>query len=164
MPLYQLTDDFTANADRVSFWRKLDGRSQFRVIADKFVQIYSAWVVRDAGGGYTRLWEYTLPQPELPPGERYEGGTPQKKVAFVVSPVEGHDGPAPVILVVNQTIAKEMFMHANELQGLTCADFVIMTSGQGVNKTYAVRTAPPSPLNPELAELGLKYDIITELK
>lgn len=164
MPTYQLSESFTSNNEGISFWKKLDGRNQFRVISDRFIECFSAWVVKDGGGGYSRLWEHTLEQPELPAGERYEGGAPQRKVCFTVSPVEGHDGPAPVILVVNKRLAQEMLMHANELQGLTVADFVITAQGVGTNKSYMVRAMQPSPLNPELAELGLKYNILTELK
>lgn len=165
MPHYTLSESFTAKSDGVSFWKKLDGRNQFRVLTDRFVECFSQWVVKDSGGGYTRLWEHTLPKPELPQGERYENGSsPQRKVCFTVSPVEGHDGPAPVILVVNQRVAQEMLMHANELQGLTVADFVITATGVGTNKSYMVRTMAPSVLNPELADLGARYNILTELK
>lgn len=160
---YELSSDFTAQPERVSFWRKLDGRNQFRVISDKFIQVFSQWVVRPDGKGYTRMWPYDQEQPILDAGEQYEGSNPTRKVVFCVSPVEGHDGPAPVLLVVNQQVAKQMLAHATELQGLTVADFVVIASGVGTNKTFTVMTQPSSPLNPELADLGLKYDIISEL-
>ena len=46
---------------------------------------------------------------------------------------------------------------------MTVADFIIIASGTGTNKTYSVMNGQPSPLNPELADLGLKFDMLAEL-
>ena len=98
---YALSDDFTAQPERTNFWRKFDGRNQFRIISDKFIQVFSQWVVKPDGKGYTKMWEYTQQQPILDAGERWEGSNPSRKVIFCVTPVEGNDSPPPVLLVVN---------------------------------------------------------------
>jgi len=84
-------------------------------------------------------------------------------VVFCVSPVEGHDGGAPAVLVVNQQVAKQMLALATELQGLTVADFILIADGRGTNKTFTVMAAKPSPLNPELHEMGARYDLLADL-
>ena len=160
---YALSDDFTAQPERTNFWRKFDGRNQFRIISDNFIQVFSQWVVKPDGKGYTKMWEYTQDQPILDAGERWEGSNPSRKVIFCVTPVEGNDSPPPVLLVVNQQVAKQILTLATELQGLTVADFIIIASGTGTNKTYSVMNGQPSPLNPELADLGRKFDMLAEL-
>jgi len=160
---YALSDDFTAQPERTNFWRKFDGRNQFRIISDKFVEVFSQWVVKADGKGYTRMWPHRDPQPQLAAGEQWEGSNPSRKVVFCVTPVEGNDAPPPVLLVVNQQVAKQILTLANELQGLTVADFVIIAQGSGTQKSYTVMNAQPSPLNPELATLGEKFDMLAEL-
>ena len=160
---YALSDNFTAKPERANFWRQLDGRNQFRVISDNFIEVFSQWVIRPNGKGYSRVWLFTAERPQLNEGETWDAGNPSRKVVFCVSPVEGHDGGAPAILIVNQTVAKQMLTIATELQGLTVADFVVIVEGIGTNKTYSVMAQKPSPLNPELHELGSSYDMLTEL-
>lgn len=160
---YALSEGFKAKEEGAVFWRKFDGRNQFRIIADSFLEVFAQWVVRSEGGGYTRYWPYGQGTPTLSDGEQFEGTRPQRKVCFVVSPVEGNDKPAPVILIVNQSIAEQILMLATELQGLTLADFVIMATGVGKNKQYMVRAMDPSPLNLELEALGRTVDIAAEL-
>jgi hypothetical protein len=160
---YALSDNFTAKPERANFWRKLDGRNQFRVISDNFIEVFSQWVKRADGQGYTRTWPFDQPRPELAEGETFEAGNPSRKVVFCVSPVEGHDGGAPAILIVNQTVAKQMLALATELQGLTVADFVVIAEGVGKNKTFSVIAQAPSPLNPELHEMGSRFDMLAEL-
>jgi hypothetical protein len=160
---YALSDNFTAKPERANFWRKLDGRNQFRIISDNFIEVFSQWVKRPDGQGYTRTWPFSAERPQLNEGETWEAGNPSRKVVFCVSPVEGHDGGAPAILIVNQTVAKQMLTIATELQGLTVADFVVIAEGMGKNKTFSVMAQKPSPLNPELHELGSSYDMLTEL-
>ena len=160
---YALSEGFTAKEEGAVFWRKFDGRNQFRVIADNFLEVFAQWVVRDEGGGYTRYWPYNQGTPVLTDGEQFEGTRPQRKVCFVVSPVEGNDKPAPVILIVNQSVAEQMLMLATELQGLCVADFVILATGTGKNKQYSVRAMDPTPLNLELEKVGRSIDIASEL-
>lgn len=163
MPTYALSDTFTAKPERANFWRKFDGRNQFRIISDQFYEISSQWVVKADGQGYTRMWPFGYERPVLSEGERWEGDNAQRKVLFTVCPVEGHDGGAPALLVVNMTVAQQILSLANELQGLTVADFIVLASGQGKNKQYTVMNATPSPLNPELADMGLRFDALAEL-
>ena len=160
---YQLSDDFTAQPERTKFWRKFDGRCQFRIISEKFVQVFSQWVIKPDGKGYTRMWQYTDDQPILSDGERYEGNNPSRKVVFCVTPVEGNDSPPPVLLVVNQQVAKQILTLATELQGLTVADFVIIAQGTGTQKSYTVMAQPMAPMNQELEKLGKAFDILAEL-
>jgi len=161
---YALSESFTTKQQEgPSYWRKFDGRNQFRVISDKFLEVFAQWVVKPDGKGYTRYWPANDETPVLSEGERYEGNRPSRKVCFVVSPVEGHDAPAPVLMVVPLDIAQQMLAHANELQGLCVADFVILATGTGMQKQYAVRTMDPTPLNPELADYGFRFDILDNL-
>lgn len=160
---YALSEDFTAKPERANFWRKLDGRNQFRIISENFIEVFSQWVKRADGQGYTRTWPFNADRPELNEGETWEAGNPSRKVVFCVSPVEGHDGGAPAILIVNQTVAKQILTLATELQGLTVADFVVIAEGMGKNKTFSVIAQTPSPLNPELHELGSSYNMLLEL-
>jgi hypothetical protein len=160
---YALSDNFTAKPERANFWRTFDGRNQFRVISDNFIEVFSQWVKRADGQGYSRVWPFDVDRPQLDEGETWEAGNPQRKVVFCVSPVEGHDGGAPAILIVNQTVAKQMLTIATELQGLTVADFVIIAEGVSKNKTYSVMAQKPTPLNPKLDEVGRAFDILAEL-
>jgi hypothetical protein len=160
---YKLSDEFTAKPERTNFWRKFDGRNQFRVISDNFIQVFSQWVNRPDGKGYSRMWPFDVERPDLEAGESWEVGSPARKVVFCVSPVEGHDGGAPAVLVVNQQVAKQMLALATELQGLTVADFILIADGRGTNKTFTVMAAKPSPLNPELHEMGARYDLLADL-
>lgn len=160
---YALSEGFTAKEEGAVFWRKFDGRNQFRVISENFLEVKAQWVNRDEGGGYTRYWPYNVERPDLSSGESWEGSRAQRKVCFVVSPVEGNDKPAPVILIVNQGVAEQMLMLATELQGLCVADFVILATGVGKNKHYTVRVQDPTPLNLELENVGRTVDILAEL-
>jgi len=160
---YGLSPTFTAKDEGAHYWRKFDGRNQFRVISETFIEIFSQWVIKPDGKGYTRYWPYEQPQPMLSDGEQTDGSRPSRKVCFVVSPVEGNDNPAPVILIVNQGIAEQMLALANELQGLCVADYVILVTGERTNKTFTVRAQDPTPLNPKLDEVGRAFDILAEL-
>lgn len=161
---YALSESFTTKQQEgPSYWRKFDGRNQFRVISDKFLEVFALWVLKEGSNGYTRYWLPTDPQPELSEGERWDNRRPSRKVCFVVSPVEGHDAPAPVLMIVPLDVAQQMLAHANELQGLCVADFVILATGVGTQKQYAVRTMDPTPLNPELADYGFRFDILDNL-
>jgi len=161
---YALSDGFTAKKEGANFWRGLSGRNQFRVISESFHEVWARWVNTADGKGYTKYWPFNSEEPDLEPGHAFkESEAARKQVIFIVSPVEGHDGGAPALLVVPRQVAEQILVLATELQGLTVADFVVIGTGSGMNKSYTVRAMDPTPCNFELEELGRKFDALSEL-
>lgn len=161
---YALSEGFTAKKEGANFWRGLSGRNQFRIISETFHEVWARWVKTGDTGGYTKYWPYDCEAPDLEPGHEYKASEPaRKQVIFIVSPVEGHDGGAPALLVVPRQVAEQILVLATELQGLTVADFVILVTGSGLTKNYNVRALEPTPCNFELEELGRRFDALSEL-
>ena len=157
MSTYALSASFTAKDEKTPILRFGAGTTRFRIISDNFLECLSLFCKTADGKGYSKIWEASDDQPDLPAGHEYEQGRKPKRVVLFKA-VTDEDPSKGQVLCANLSCTEQILEEANEQQGLTVCWMTAKRTGSGMQTAYRVKSEKATAYNSDWMEVADSLD------
>jgi hypothetical protein len=157
MSKYRLSASFTAKEEKTQILRFPAGATKFRIVSDDFVECKSRFCKTSDGKGYSKIWEASEEQPDLPAGHEDEKGRNPKRVVLFKAITEAEPTKGQ-LLCANMSVTEQILEEANERDGLTVAWMTVKRTGSGMQTAYRVKSEAATAYKSEWMDIAGALD------